>query len=117
MKSRKPLLTTFFLILLIAMIPAAGTAVDDTISPRYALASGWIEVICTTDSSKSFSGKCFQCTKCYMVIATENEPAAGIGKYAEYGYGEKIGNFNYMRVSTVKHTTSTTLPAYRFRYI
>ena len=113
------------------MATGVATAKENDVIPNYviycegsnyqgrhdALASGWIEVICTTDSAKSFSGKAFQCTKCYMVIATENEPKYGIGKYAEWGAGEPIGNFSYMRVSTVRSKAATTLPTYRFRYI
>lgn len=81
-----------------------------------AKANGWGNVTCTTNSSLSFSGVAFQCTKCYQLIITENEPALGIGKYGEWNPGYSVGYFTNMRVSQVKSTSGTTLPAYRFRY-
>lgn len=130
MNKMRRLLVTLLLVILLVVPVQVKAAVQDEIAPQYviycedsdyqgrhdALANGWCEVVCTTDSSKSFSGKAFQCTKCYQVIVTENEPANGIGKYAQWNPGYKISTFSVMRVSTVKSTSSTTLAAYRFRY-
>lgn len=135
MKGKNRLLAIVMLVALLTMplgVQAEGTqtVVDPEIAPRYvvycegsqyqgrhdALASGWGDVICTTDSSKNFSGVAFQCTRCHQVIITQREPSQGIGKYAEWNPGYDVGNFTVMRVSKVKSTSAKTLPAYRFRY-
>ena len=90
---------------------------------RYAthdmLANGWATVF-YHEGGTAFSLGCqHQCTRCFLVIATQNEPvSSSIGYWTTYQAGEKLNTMVYIWAyrKDVYYTTDKTISGITFRF-
>lgn len=96
--------------------PACGTG------PHTMFAHGWGDIY-DVDKKTTIvkNGACAQCSKCYLVIVTQNEPDGTnpIGYYTTWKIDYELTSYvTVIRQSTknIIYTSSTRIPGISFRY-
>lgn len=96
--------------------PACGTG------PHIMYAQGWGDIInVTTNTTVVSYGACAQCTRCNLVIITQNEPdgVTPLGYYTTWKIDYQLNAIFttiYQSSANIVHTTSTRIPGISFRY-
>lgn len=86
-----------------------------------ALAKYLIRYNVTTGEWVVHSGACAQCTKCNLVIVTQNDPGSGaaLGYYTTWQPNEELSSYNTIinqSSNNIIYTSSTSIPGIRFRF-
>lgn len=90
--------------------------------PHDMLAHGWGSIYnVTTGEWVVRSGACAQCTKCNLVIVTQNDPGSGaaLGYYTTWQPNEELSSYNtiiHQSSNNIIYTSSTSIPGIRFRF-
>lgn len=113
--------------------PESGTQYEYNPNARYVpecgkypthdmLSKAWGSLYNVTTNQYVYSnGTCWQCTRCNLVLTTQNEPesAAGLGYYSYWQADDPLSSFLttiYNDSAHIYYTTDNTLPGITFRY-
>lgn len=114
-------------------IPGSGEQHEYNLNARYVpecgqyathdmLSNGWCRLENSTTNEVVYTtGTCWQCTRCNLVLTTQNEPefSQGLGYYSFWQANEPLGTYLTVLVNDSSHiyyTTSNTLYGVTFRY-